>query len=155
MFLDISQWLLTKNWVQKIVRDSELPSEAVWLCNKSPAYILGKHAIGTRGAHKRKYFLKTASESIWYILSYMCETRRCTHIENPFCMFEVKRSYGNFYGLRFLIFIAFFNIFWSSEVCSGMPLRVHTWISLKNKQTPVKQCISNSFLCGEKTVFQR
>ena len=34
----------------------------------------------TRGALRRKHFLKTASDSIWYLLSYMCETRRCTHI---------------------------------------------------------------------------
>ena len=104
----------------------ELPSEAVSLCSNFYAYIPWKHLIGTSGAQQRKYFLKTSSDSIWYLLSYMCELCRAKHIKTPFWMFKVERIFGNFYGLRYSIFIAFFNVSWSSEVCSGMPLHVHT-----------------------------
>ena len=55
-----------------------------------------KDAIDRKGAHRRKYFLKTVPDSIGCPLSYMCERSRQKNTETPFRLLKVEINCDDF-----------------------------------------------------------
>jgi len=115
--------------------------------------MLWKDAIGRRGAHCRKNFLKTVFNSIKSTLSHMCESRVWKNFETPFYSFKVDSFFGIFSGFRFLFSHVFFNVAWLSQVCFGVYLPIWAYIKLLTMFSPFILSISNSFLRTNKTFF--
>ena len=88
---------------------------------------------------------------IYYTIIYVWNLQMQTYYDP----LQHVQSWEDFWQFLRIAFLRFSNFSRSSEACSGMPQHVHTQKLLKNKQTPVKLCISNSFLREEKTIFRR
>ena len=112
-----------------------------------------KDAIGRKGAHWRKYFLKTVFNSMKSTLSHMCESRVWKNFETPFYSFKVDSFFSIFSGFRFLFFLVFFNVAWLSQVCFDVYLPMWAYIKLLTMFSPFILCISNSFLRTNWTFF--
>ena len=55
-----------------------------------------KDAIDRKGAHWRKYFLKTIPDSVGCPLSYMCERSRQKTTKTPYRLLKVEINFDNF-----------------------------------------------------------